>query len=242
VVSHTYWEGRAGVLLPVTWIDGWPVIGKPGPDGIGEMVWGGDRPIPAKSKSELFASDSLRKRSLIPEWEWRYQPRPDAWRFTGRGLRMQALLPLAGKGGFAGVRNVLTQRSARTAKAEVTVKMDLGGLVNGEEAGLAHFSRDNCRLAVVQIGGVRKVVRIDQGNETAGPAVTALGIWLRSTWSEEGMARFSYSLDGSAFTEIGSSCRLSWGSYRGDRIGLYTVNGTIERGYVDFSDFGYRVE
>jgi hypothetical protein len=155
---------------------------------------------------------------------------------------MQALLPLAGKGGFAGVRNVLTQRSARTAKAEVTVKMDLGGLVDGEEAGLAHFSRENCRLAVAQIGGVRKVRRIDQGNETAGPVVTTLGIWLRSTWSEEGMARFSYSLDGSAFTEIGSSCRLSWGSYRGDRIGLYTFNSRIERGYVDFSGFRYLIE
>src|SRR5664280_554944 len=120
--------------------------------------------------------------------------------------------------------------------------MDLGGLVNGEEAGLAHFARENCRLAVAQIGGVRKVLRIDQGNETAGPVVTTTRVWLRSTWSEEGMARFSYSLDGSAFTEIGSSCRLSWGSYRGDRIGLYTLNSRIERGYVDFSDFGYRVE
>jgi beta-xylosidase len=155
---------------------------------------------------------------------------------------MQALLPLAGKSGFAGIRNVLTQRSARSAKAEVTVKMDLAGLADGEEAGLAHFSRDYCRLAVAQTGGVRKVVRIDQGKETAGPVVTTLGIWLRSTWSEEGMARFSYSLDGSAFTEIGSSYRLSWGSYRGDRIGLYTVNGTMERGYADFSDFRYRVE
>jgi Beta xylosidase C-terminal Concanavalin A-like domain len=107
---------------------------------------------------------------------------------------------------------------------------------------LAHFSRDNCRLAVAQTGGVRKVVRIDQSNETAGPVVTALEIWLRSTWSEEGMARFSYSLDGSAFTEIGSSCRLSWGSYRGDRIGLYAWNSTMERGYADFSDFRYLIE
>jgi Beta xylosidase C-terminal Concanavalin A-like domain len=94
--------------------------------------------------------------------------------------------------------------------------------VKGEEAGLAHFARENCRLAVAQIGGVRKVLRIDQGNETAGPVVTTTRIWLRSTWCEEGVARFSYSLDGSAFNEIGSSCRLSWGSYRGDRSGLYT--------------------
>jgi hypothetical protein len=92
--------------------------------GIGEMVWGGDRPIPAKSKSELFASDSLQKRLLLPEWEWRYQPRTDVWRLTGRGLRDASSPPAGRKGGFAGVRNVLTQRSARAAKAEVTVKID----------------------------------------------------------------------------------------------------------------------
>jgi hypothetical protein len=72
--------------------------------------------------------------------------------------------------------------------------------------------------------------------------VTTTRIWLRSTWGEEGMASFSYSLDGFAFTEIGSSCRLSWGSYRGDRIELYTWNRTMEQGHVDFSNFRYRIE
>jgi beta-xylosidase len=38
------WEGRAGVLLPVTWRDGSPLLGRSGQDGIGEMVWGGDKP------------------------------------------------------------------------------------------------------------------------------------------------------------------------------------------------------
>lgn len=32
------WEGRAARLLPVTWLDGWPVIGEPGKDSIGTMV------------------------------------------------------------------------------------------------------------------------------------------------------------------------------------------------------------
>jgi hypothetical protein len=41
------WEGRAGVLLPVTWLDGWPVLRHPGPDGIGEMVWAATRRFPA---------------------------------------------------------------------------------------------------------------------------------------------------------------------------------------------------
>jgi beta-xylosidase len=236
------WEGRAGVLLPVTWIDGWPVLGRPGSDGIGDMVWGGNLPLPSNSKSELFVSDTFRSRSLLPAWEWRYQPRPDAWSSSESGLRLKALVPSAERAGFAGVRDVLTQRSARSATAEVTVKMDLHGLVDRQEAGLAHFAKTNCRLAVVETGDVRKLLRFDQADVTPGPVVAGQNIWLRSTWGIEGLARFSFSFDGLAFTEIGGPCRLTWGSYRGDRVGLYTSNGAADRGYVDFSDFRYRVE
>ena len=72
--------------------------------------------------------------------------------------------------------------------------------------------------------------------------LTAKSLWLRSAWGVEGVARFSYSFDGLVFTEIGDSCRLTWGSYRGDRIGLYTPNRYSERGSPDFSDFEYVVE
>jgi beta-xylosidase len=236
------WEGRAGVLLPVTWREGWPIVGRPGPDGVGEMVWGGESPLPSDAKSELFGSDSLRQRSLLPAWEWRYQPRPGAWYFTGKGLRLQASVPLAGRAGFAGVRNVLTQRSARSAKAEVTVKLNLSGLADKQEAGLAHFAKTNCRIAVVQAGKARRVQRSEQADAMSGPTVAGETVWLRSTWSAEGLAHFSYSIDGSTFTEMGNPCRLSWGAYRGDRVGLYTMNSDTERGYVDFSDFQYEIQ
>jgi len=85
-------------------------------------------------------------------------------------------------------------------------------------------------------------MRVDQPGSTVVPVVTAKSLWLRSTWGIEGLARFSYSFDGSEFTEIGQSCRLTWGSYRGDRIGLYTWNSTGDRGYADFSDFHYEIE
>ena len=236
------WEGRAGALLPITWLDGWPIIGRPGPDRIGEMVWGGSKPIRKKSTSGLFASDSLRERSLSPEWEWRYQPKPDAWSLTGRGLRLQALIPISSKPGFAGVRDVVTQRAARSSKAEVTVKVSLSGLADGQEAGLAHFAKTSCRLAIVQNEGVRTLKRIDQPGSIVVPVLTAKSLWLRSAWGVEGVARFSYSFDGLVFTEIGDSCQLTWGSYRGDRIGLYTLNSNSERGYADFSDFRYVIE
>jgi beta-xylosidase len=235
------WEGRAGVLLPVTWKNGWPLLGQPGPDGIGEMVWGGSSPIPSNAQSKLFVSDSFRDRSLLPAWEWRYQPKPDAWSFTKAGIRLQALMPIDGRPEFAGTRDVLTQRSARAEKAEVTVTMNLTGLVDKQEAGLAHFAKTSCRIAVVQTDEVRKLVRFDDGVAMVGPLVSSHKVWLRSTWGVEGVANFSYSLDGSAYKEFGGPCRLSWGSYRGDRIGLYTFNSKMDKGSVDFSDFRYQV-
>ena len=39
------WEGRPASLLPVTWLDGWPVIGNVGPDGIGTMEWAARKPV-----------------------------------------------------------------------------------------------------------------------------------------------------------------------------------------------------
>ena len=39
------WEGRCASLLPVTWVDGWPIIGQLGADGIGRMVWSGALPV-----------------------------------------------------------------------------------------------------------------------------------------------------------------------------------------------------
>ncbi len=236
------WEGRAGVLLPVTWREGWPILGRPGPNGVGEMVWGGESPLPNQTKSDLFVSDSFRERSLLPAWEWRYQPQAGAWSFTGRSLRLHAYVPLAERTGFAGVRNVLTQRSARSAKAEVTVKLRLSGLVDKQEAGLAHFAKTNCRIAIVQAGKLRRVQRFDQTDITTGPIVAAESVWLRSTWGVDGLAHFRYSIDGSTFTEMGNPCRLSWGAYRGDRVGLYTMNSDTERGYVDFSYFQYEIQ
>lgn len=38
------WAGRQVSLLPVTWVNEWPIIGKVLPEGIGTMVWTGKMP------------------------------------------------------------------------------------------------------------------------------------------------------------------------------------------------------
>jgi hypothetical protein len=136
---------------------------------------------------------------------------------------------------------VLTQRSIRARQVEVTVRMSLNGLADNQEAGLAHFAKTSCRLAVVQRSGLRRLIRFDQESKSENLLLPVNTVWLRSSWSVDGIANFGYSLDGAKFKEIGAPCQLSWGSYRGDRIGLYTFSDAEEKGYVEFRDFRYRV-
>ena len=51
-----------------------------------------------------------------------------------------------------------------------------------------------------------------------------------------------YSLDGDNFIPFGHPYQLSWGNYRGDRIGVYCYNNNVESGYVDIDYFHYEME
>jgi beta-xylosidase len=235
------WEGRAAVLLPVTWIDGWPVLGKPGPDGIGGMVWGGRKPVAAMPLASVVAGDDFNAPALRPEWQWNYQPRPGMWSLTERKgfLRLHAFAPLK-PDDLKAVGNVLTQRAFRSSRNEVTVKLDVGGMVDGQEAGLSHFAKTFASLGVLQDGKERTISVNNNGARTSGPVLTQTAVWLRSTWGFDGISRFAYSLDGKVFVPIGSTYQLTWGSYRGDRIGLFTVNSKTA-GWADFASFRYEV-
>lgn len=234
------WEGRAGVLLPVTWIDGWPILGKPGADGIGNMVWRGEKPFPSAGRSALVASDTFDGPQLLPQWEWNYQPRAAMWSLTERPgfLRMHAF-PALGDGGFRSVGNVLTQRAMRTPESTVTARMELAGMEDGTEAGLAHYAKTFCTLSVRQAGRERGLWFHNSAGATAGPVAVGGAVWLRSTWGFDGLSRFSYSTDGVRFQPLGSACPLTWADYRGDRVGVFA---TGKGGFVDVDSFAYEVK
>jgi beta-xylosidase len=235
------WEGRAAVLLPVEWIDGWPVLGKPGPDGIGAMVWHGRKPVAGMLQTSIVASDDFNSPALKPEWQWNYQPRAGMWSLTERKgfLRLHAFVPLK-PNDLRAVGDVLTQRSFRSRQNQVTVKLDISGMVDGQETGLSHFAKTFASLGVVQYGKVRTLAVNNNGRRTSGPALAQTAVWLRSTWGFDGVSRFAYSLDGKIFMPIGEPYQLTWGSYRGDRVGLFTVNSKTA-GWADFSSFRYEV-
>lgn len=56
------------------------------------------------------------------------------------------------------------------------------------------------------------------------------------------MARYSesaYSLDGTTFIPFGKPYQLTWGAYRGDRIGLVNYNHRSDDGWADVDWFHY---
>jgi beta-xylosidase len=236
------WEGRCASLLPVTWIDGWPVVGEIGPDGLGKMVWSGKMPAQAQERLIPQTSDAFGGVTLAPQWEWNYQPRADRWSLTERPgwLRLHAFRPLE-PGNLMKAGNTLTQRSFRTVDSEVVVELDLSGMADGQEAGLCHFSKKYSALGVKQDAGARILLNVDNGMAKQGPAIAAQQIWLRSKWGLDGQSRYSFSLDGKTFADFGASYPLSWGNYRGDRIGIYNYNDRTDDGWVDIGHFEYRI-
>ncbi|MEJ7684752.1 MAG: family 43 glycosylhydrolase [Segetibacter sp.] len=144
------WEGRAACLLPVIWINGWPVIGQPGSDTIGNMVWTYTKPVPGSFIVFPQTDDEFNQDILSVQWEWNYQSRQNKWSLTKRKgfLRLNAFRPVEPKGKddkritFYRVGNILTQRSMRTTNREVTIKIGIRGMANGQSAEFMPFFRN----------------------------------------------------------------------------------------------------
>lgn len=168
------WAGRIASLLPVHWVEGWPIIGEVGPDGIGTMVWQGaipsaptstHSPAPTSAKPSTRASvqtpqlsDSFDVSSLAPQWEWNYQPRNEMWSLTEKpgALRLKAFRPLEPDNLFK-AGNTLTQRCFRTSHNEVVVKIDTRAMADGQKAGLCLYSTTYALLGVTQTGKTRHI-------------------------------------------------------------------------------------
>jgi beta-xylosidase len=237
------WEGRAASLLPVTWINDWPIIGEPDADSIGTMVWEGKKPVEGSPILFPQGSEEFTSASLAPQWEWNYQPRADKWSLTERPgfLRLYAFRGLDGNN-LLKIGNILTQRSVRALESEVIVRIELDGMADNQRAGLCHFSAGRSRekpaansasLGIVQAGSKRFIEFSRDGAFTRGPAITSQAIWLKSSWGLDGVSQFFYSEDGVTFAPFGKSYPLAWASYRGDRIGLFTFNNAADAGHID---------
>lgn len=244
-------DGRVMSVIPVKWIDGWPLIGEDiDGDGVGEMVWEVEKPIKKDVKEFIHTSDNFRSVQLAPQWEFNHQFRNDKWLLNAKEgyLRLYAFNQLR-KDDFFSTGNILSQRYIRWGKGEAMAKLYISEMTDGQKAGLTHFNggRDYACLGVYRKNGKyliyiesknsdKKVIHIDE--DELSKRIKYL--YLKTEIDFNGNATFSWSTNNRTFKKLSFIYQLKWGNYRGSRIGIYTFNNIQEFGYIDISNFVYR--
>lgn len=141
--------GRVLHLQPMSWRDGWPVMGeRPNLEGVGQPVKA--FPLPLKNAPGAdFApanDDDFPGPELAPPWQFQANPRPE-WYRVCKGLHL-AILPCArGESLLWYLPNVLSQLAQDwTYTMEVPVTLAAEGA--GDEAGIAVLGHRYSALAL----------------------------------------------------------------------------------------------
>jgi beta-xylosidase len=235
--------GRIPYLVPVTWKDGWPVLGE-----IGKAPMTLDIPAGGQGESGasgIVASDEFDRQPGAPAlplaWQWNHNPDNQLWSVTQRpGFlrlttgRVDADLPSA--------RNTLTQRTFGP-RSSATTSIDVSGMKDGDYAGIAAFQKRYGFVGVKMSDGVRSLVMVsadsDHPEEIASVPVSDKTVHLKVECEFQPapeVARFSYSLDGKSWTPIGRPSKLSYTfpHFMGYRFALFYYSTKTAGGRADF--------
>jgi len=252
--------GRVAHLQPMVWKDDWPVIGNDiNQDGIGEPVLEWQKPNVGKTVPVSIpqTSDEFDKNNLGLQWQWHANPKKE-WYSINRAkkdqLRLYAVQNLTQAGNLRFVPNLLLQKFSApefVATTEVAFhpdgKKDKAGLVvMGQTwAYLAFYQTETeTRLglfhgAYEQYDDVTKEIASIPWQPGPGGEYKAQ---LRVAVAEGGLSQFSYSKDGTSFEKIDAPFQAAKGVWIGAKVGLFSLNSSIEKskGYMDVDWF--RVE
>lgn len=255
--------GRIPTVQPVTWEDGWPVMG--------------DNTVPMKNvtvkleesgRDYVWDNDEFDSAELPLVWQWNHKPDDSRWSLEERPgwLRLRTGEPVAN---IMEARNSLTQRTVGP-RCVSEVLLDASAMKPGDRAGLCAFQSANVTVGVeVDSDGGKYVVArrssrkyedaIDRdGNpyveasqveeEISRRSIDSDKVWLRVRYvfdPQEGddcgpdMAFVSWSEDGRKWTECPEALQMRYtlDLFTGYRSMLYCYSTVSEGGYADFDYF-----
>lgn len=239
--------GRMVSLVPITWDDGFPLIGLPGNLRRAPNTWikpnAGvvQRPTPA-----FIHDDDFHGGVMNPLWQWNHVPDNTKWSLTQRkgALRLHS----SPAPDFYQAQNTLCQRPPGP-ESTMTVKLDTSGLTLGDVAGLGLLTTPYAWIGVAKAADAT-VLEYFQGS-AGGTSATALEpikipnppnrLWLRIKCNfDTDLADFSWSGDGKNFTQMGDSfaMRFQLRTFQGVRPALFNFNTSGRLGgYADFMDY-----
>ena len=233
--------GRMPYLLPVTWTDNWPVIGKDGKDA-GTYT----KPNVGKSyeKTYLPTNDNFRDYKLGMQWQWNHNPDNSKWSLFDRPGYLR-LYTANVTDSMQKARNTLTQRiygfHNATSPSYGTVKMDIRNMKDGDVAGLTVFQNPYAFIGVSKSGSTLNVIQrntVDKKNYST--AISCDSIYLRAI-ANIGTSKvsFFYSTDNINYTPFGQSLDMKYdlSVFVGNRFCLFNYATSATGGYVDIDWF-----
>jgi beta-xylosidase len=232
--------GRFPSLQPVTWVDGWPMVGVNGKAVVTYKKPDVGKTYPVKI---LPTSDEFDSGTPGMQWGWNHNPDPARWSLTERPgyLRLTTGKVVAG---LREARNTLTQRTftyySDTIPAVGVTKVETSKMKDGDMAGLAVFQDPYAYIAVKQANDRKYVVMVNNGRAMDSTPVNSPTIYLRTIASNSTRkATFEYSPDNKKFIQIGNelTMRFNLSVFTGNKFCLFNYATRETGGYVDFDWF-----
>lgn len=256
----TPFQGRPQCLEPVSWIDGWPLIGEDvDGDGIGEPVVQHKKPIQGFPVTAPQTDDDFSGAKLSRQWEWNHNPRNTHWSLSERPgwLRLKASIPVSPEKGAGPAKNqwtnaegaqnafwracnTVSQRIMGTTTGSASAKFDLSQMATGQRAGFVRYGGVYHLLGVrADDSGKRILFFMDKvGKETSGPEIKSNQLVIRTS-NKGNQAFFEYSTNGKNFKRFGPEFTIAFGKWTGDRLGFFCWNEKQEKGSIDVDWFTY---
>lgn len=238
--------GRIPYLVPVTWEDGWPVLGTDGkvPDTLDKL------PASRGLIPGIVASDEFNRakgdNSFSLVWQWNHNPVNSLWSLSERPGYFRITTGRVDSS-VVNARNTLTQRTFGPVSSAETA-IDVANMKDGDAAGMVLLQQKYGWVGVKAENGKKIIVMInaDSGKpvEAARVPLSKKKVFLKATCDFTELkdeANFYYSLNGKKWLPIGSTLHMSYTlpHFMGYRFGLFNYATMTPGGYVDF-DF-YRV-
>ncbi len=246
--------GRMVSLVPITWDEGFPLIGLPGNLRKAPNTWIKPNTGHSQEPAPCYVpDDNFDNGKMNPHWQWNHVPDDSKWSLTEKpGMLRLHSLPAAN---FYSARNSLCQRPPGP-ESIMTVEVDTVGLTNGDVAGLALLCNPYAWIGVVKTNDSTTLQmfigsgggRGRRGGATAQPAEPIVSpstppkhLWLRVHCNfDTDQAVFSWSGDGKQFTDLGRwpipGFQLQ--TFQGVRPSLFNFNTSGEPGgYADFDNY-----
>jgi xylan 1,4-beta-xylosidase len=248
--------GRMVALVPITWDNGFPLIGLPGNLRKAPNTWiKPDTGYTQDPRPPFIHDDNFDSGKLNPEWQWNHVPDDTKWSLSEKpGVLRLHSLPA---NDFYSARNSLCQRPP-APESVMTVELDTSGMVAGDTAGLALLSSPYAWIGVVKSAedttlqmynspsrgrgfGRRDAAPAPANPPVISPARPPQHLWLRVHCNfDNDQAILSWSADGKEFTPLGNPFTMTFQltTFQGVRPALFHYNTSGRPGgYADFDNY-----